>query len=130
MIHLSVDDLKMPDNLKDILSHLSTEIDQETLLLYLQDKLPAEKKHEVEKKLVENDFDNDAMEGLQQIRDKHRIAYTVEMLNRELKKKTERKKQRRLKMQIKDQSWLYIVILIFIILIILSYMIIHRMQQQ
>ena len=120
----------MPDNLKDILSHLSTEIDQETLLLYLQDKLPAEKKHEVEKKLVENDFDNDAMEGLQQIRDKHRIAYTVEMLNRELKKKTERKKQRRLKMQIKDQSWLYIVILIFIILIILSYMIIHRMQQQ
>jgi len=120
----------MADNLKDILSHLSTEIDQETLLLYLQDKLPAEKKHEVEKKLVENEFDNDAVEGLQQIPDKHRIAYTVEMLNRDLKKKTERKKQRRLKLQIKDQSWLYIVIFIFIILIILSYMVIHRMQQQ
>ena len=119
----------MAENLKDILSHLSTEIDQETLLLYLQDKLPADKKHEVEKKLVENEFANDAVEGLQQIRDKQRIAYTVEMLNRDLKKKTERKKQRRLKLQIKDQSWLYAVIFIFIILIILSYMIIRRMQQ-
>ena len=120
----------MPDKLKNILSHLTTEIDQETLLLYLQGKLPAEKKHEVEKTLVENDFANDALEGLQQIRDKQRIAYTVEMLNRELKKKTERKKQRRLKLQLKDQSWLYVVIFIFIILIILSYMIIQRMTQQ
>ena len=120
----------MPDNLKNILSHLTTEIDQETLLLYLQGKLPAEKKHEVEKTLVENDFANDALEGLQQIRDKQRIAYTVDMLNRELKKKTERKKQRRLKLQLKDQSWLYVIIFIFIILIILSYMIIQRMMQQ
>ena len=120
----------MADNLKDILSHLSTEIDQETLLLYLQDKLPAEKKHEVEKKLVENEFANEAVEGLQQMRDKHRISYTVEMLNRDLRKKTERKKQRHLKLQIKDQSWLYIVIFIFLILVVLTYVIIHRMQQQ
>ena len=42
----------MTDNLKDILSHLSTDIDQETLLLYLQDKLSEEKKHEVEKTLL------------------------------------------------------------------------------
>ena len=43
----------MSDNLKDILSHLSPEIDQETLLLYLQNKLSVEKKHEVERKLLE-----------------------------------------------------------------------------
>lgn len=119
----------MSDNLKNILSHLTTEIDQETLLLYLQDKLPAEKKHEVEKTLAENEFANDALEGLQQIRDKKQIAYMVEMLNRDLKKKTEKKRQRRQKLQLKDQSWLYIVIFIFIILIILSYMIIQRMMQ-
>ena len=39
----------------------------------------------------------------------------VEMLNRDLKKKAEKKKQRREKMKLKDQSWLYIAILIFII---------------
>ena len=120
----------MPDNLKDILSHLTTEIDQETLLLYLQDKLPAEKKHEVEKRLSENDFANDAMEGLQQFGDKKQVAYMVEMLNRDLKKKVEKKIERREKLKLKDQSWIYIIIFIFILLIVLSYMIIQRMLQE
>ena len=120
----------MPDNLKEILSHLTTEIDQETLLLYLQDKLPAEKKHEVEKSLSANEFANDAMEGLQQFGDKKQVAYMVEMLNRDLKKKVEKKIERREKLKLKDQSWLYIIIFIFILLIVLSYMIIQRMLQE
>jgi len=116
----------MPDNLKDILSHLSTDIDQETLLLYLQGKLSDEKKHEVEKKLVDNEFANDAMEGLQEIKDKQRIAFMVEMLNRDLKKKTQRKRQRRQKMKLPDQPWLYISIVIIMLLIIISYIVIHK----
>ena len=117
----------MEEKFKDILSHLSTEVDQETLLLYLQDKLSEEKKHEVEKKLMENEFANDAMEGLQQFKDKQQVSYMVEMLNRDLKKKTARKKKMREKMRIKDQPWLYISILILILLIVLSYIVIHRM---
>jgi asparagine synthetase B (glutamine-hydrolysing) len=116
----------MPDNLKDILSHLSTDIDQETLLHYLQGKLSDEKKHEVEKKLLDNEFANDAMEGLQEIKDKQRIAFMVEMLNRDLKKKTQRKKQRRQKMKLPDQPWLYISIVIIMLLIIISYIVIHK----
>src|SRR5436190_23689901 len=119
----------MADNLKDILSHLSTDIDQETLLLYLQDKLSEEKKHEVEKKLMENEFANDAMEGLQEFKDKQQVSYMIEMLNRELRKKLQKKKQRREKMRIKDQPWLYIAILILILLIIISYVVIHRFLQ-
>ena len=117
----------MQGNFKDILSHLSTEIDQETLLLYLQGKLSDEKKHEVEKKLMENEFADEAMEGLQEIKDKEQIQYIVEMLNRDLKKKTEKKKLRREKMKIKDQPWLYVSILILIILIVISYVVIHRL---
>ena len=116
----------MSQNYKDILSHLSTEVDQETLLLYLQGKLSEEKKHEVEKKLLQNEFDDDALEGLQEIKDKEQISYIVEMLNRDLKKKTEKKKKMREKMKIKDQPWLYIAILILMLLIILSYVIIRR----
>jgi hypothetical protein len=119
----------MADNLKDILSHLSTDIDQETLLLYLQDKLSEEKKHEVEKKLLENEFASDALEGLREFRDKQRVAYLVDALNRDLKKKTEKKKLRRQKMQLKDQSWLYISIAIIIILIIISYILVHKSMQ-
>lgn len=117
----------MPENLKDILSHLSTGIDQETLLLYLQDKLSEEKKHEVEKKLLENDFADDAMDGLKEFRDKEQLTYMVEMLNRDLKKKTQKKIQRREKMKLKDQPWLYIAILILILLIVISYIIIRKL---
>jgi hypothetical protein len=117
----------MRENLKDILSNLTTDIDQETLLLYLQGKLSDDKKHEVEKKLVENDFDSDAIEGLQEFRDKQQIAYTVEMLNRDLKKRVEKKKQRRKNLELKDQSWLYITVFIIIILVVISYIIIRRL---
>ena len=113
----------MQGNLKDILSNLSTDIDQETLLLYLQDKLPDDKKHELEKRLMENEFAGDALEGLREIKDKQQISYMVEMLNRDLKKKTEKKRKRREKMQIKDQSWLYISAIIIILLILISYMV-------
>jgi hypothetical protein len=118
----------MPENYKDILSHLSTDIDQETLLLYLQDKLTAEKRHDVEKQLLENDFAGEALEGLKEIKDKQQIAYMVEMLNRDLKNKLKKKKLRREKMRIKAQPWLYISILIFILLIVLAYVVIRRMQ--
>lgn len=117
----------MPENYKDILSNLSTEVDQETLLLYLQGKLSEEKKHEVEKQLLQNEFDEEAMEGLQEIKDKQQIQYMVEMLNRDLKKKTAKKKQRREKMKIKDQPWLYISILILILLIVLCYIVITKL---
>ena len=83
----------MPGNLKDILSHLSTDIDKETLLLYLQGKLPDDKKHELEKQLIDNEFAGDAVEGLQTIRDQQQISFMVDMLNRDLKKKTEKKKK-------------------------------------
>ena len=116
----------MPGNLKDILSHLSNDIDQETLLLYLQDKLSEEKKHEVEQKLLDNDFANDAMEGLQEFKDKQKIAFLVETLNRDLKKKTERKRKRREKMKLEDQPWLYLSIIIIILLIVISYIVIHK----
>ena len=117
----------MPANYKDILSHLSTEVNQETLLLYLQGKLSGEKKHEVEKQLMQNDFDEDALDGLQEFKDKEQLQYMVEMLNRDLKKKTEQKKKRREKMKLKDQPWLYFSILILILLIVISYLVIRRM---
>lgn len=118
----------MPEKFKDILSNLSTQVDQETLLLYLQGKLSEEKKHEVEKQLMQNEFDNEAMEGLEEIKDKQQIQYMVEMLNRDLKKKTEKKKKFREKLKMKDQPWLYISILIFILLMVLCYMVIRKMS--
>ena len=117
----------MSDNYKDILSNLSKDVDQETLLLYLEGKLSEEKKHEVEKQLLQSDFEDDAVEGLQEFKDKEQLQYMVEMLNRDLKKRTEKKKKRREKMRIPDQPWIYISILILLLLIVLSYVVVTRL---
>ncbi|MGC4038855.1 MAG: hypothetical protein QM764_23055 [Chitinophagaceae bacterium] len=117
----------MSDSLKDILTNLSPDVDQETLMLYLQDKLSPEKKHEVEKKLLENEFTEDAVEGLQQFQDEKQIGSLVEQLNRDLRKKLEKKKQRRDKLRLKEQPWLSISVLIILLLVIIGYMIVHRM---
>lgn len=120
----------MSDNLKDILSHLSTEVDQETLLKYLEGRLSDEQKHEIEKKMLGSEFNDDAMEGLQQIKNKKDISSLVEQLNRDLHKRLDKKKKRREKLRFKGQPWLYIAIVIILLLIVLSYVVIHRMLQQ
>jgi len=117
-------------NLKDILSHLSPEIDQETLLLYLQDKLSVEKRHEVEKKLLENEFADDAAEGLQQFRNKEKLTLLVDQLNHELKARLHKKKKRMEKIHLKEQPWLYLAIIIIILLIIISYFVIQRLLEK
>ena len=118
----------MDENLKDILSNLNTDVNQDALMAYLQGKLSAREKHELEKQLLDNDFAEDALEGLQAVKDETRLRGIVDGLNRDLQKKTARRKAMRDKLRIKDQPWLYITILIFLLLIVLSFLIIHRMQ--
>ena len=119
----------MSENLKDILSHLSTEVDQETLLLYLQGKLTPEKQHELEKQLLDNEFAADALEGLQQFEDRKQIAAYAEQLNIELKKKTSRKKSYRKKRSVQAEPWLIITLAIILLLLIITYFIIYRQLQ-
>jgi phosphatidate phosphatase PAH1 len=117
----------MSENYKDILSNLSTEVDQELLLQYLQGKLTDEQRHDMEKQLANTEFEADALEGLEEFKDKEQLQYMVEMLNRDLKKKTEKKKKRREKMRIKDQPWLWVSILILFLLVALCYILIRKL---
>lgn len=115
----------MKDNLKDILSNLSTDIDQEALLLYLQGKLSAEQQHEVEKQMMENDFAFDAMEGLQNIKDQQNLQLLVGQLNRDLKKKTEKKNAYKEKLRMKQDPWILIAVLLILALAVAGYFIIQ-----
>ena len=120
----------MSDKLKDILSNLNPDIDQETLLLYLQGKLSAEKQHELELQMMDSDFESDALEGLQEMKDKQRITGIVDGLNYNLKKKTEKRKSRSERLKLKNDPSIWIAIAIFLLLIVISYFIIHRLLQQ
>lgn len=120
----------MSDNLKDILSNLSADIDQETLLLYLNGQLSEEKRHEVEKKLLENEFAGDALEGLQQYKNSEKLNSVVDQLNHDLKKKLHKKKEKKKeKIHLKEHPWIYLAVFIVIILIVISYFVIHKLLQ-
>lgn len=119
----------MSENYKDILTNLSTDIDQETLLLYLQGKLNTEQKLEVEKHLIDNEFSDDALEGLKLL-DDQKISLMVDQINYDLKRKLKKKKRFSDKLIMKDQPWIYISLLIFLLLIVISYFAILRMMNQ
>jgi hypothetical protein len=117
----------MKENLKDILSNLHSEVDQETLLKYLQGHLTADEQHEVEKNLLDDAFEAEAVEGLQTIPDKSHISTLVDQLNRDLKKKTSRRKKWRLKREAKLESWLLLAIILILLLVIIGFIVIYRM---
>ena len=120
----------MSENLKDILSHLNPDIDQETLLLYLQGKLSAEQQHELEKQMMDEDFESDALEGLENFKDKARLTELVGQLNSDLRKKTEKKKKRRNKLELKIEPWLLFTVIVVLLLIVISFFILHRYLQR
>jgi anti-sigma factor RsiW len=119
----------MNESLKDILSNLNTEVDQETLLKYLQGKLSAEEQHEVEKSLLNDPFEAEAVEGLQNIQDKEQIQKLVAQLNRDLKKKTVRKKRTLFTHDAKVEPWLLMTVVFILLLVIIAFLVIYRMKR-
>ena len=119
----------MSGDLKDILSNLNPEIDQELLMQYLQGKLSASQQHEVEKEMLKDEFDADALEGLTGLKDKKQINLLVEQLNQELRRKTNKKKKHKLK-ELNVPPWIIISLIIILVLIIISYVIIFMYMKQ
>ena len=116
----------MSDNLKDILSNLNKDIEQEKLLDYLNKNLSAAEAHDIEKQMADDEFMNDAVEGLENFKNKKDVSLLVQQLNSELKKQTEKKKAKKEKRKLKDQPWLYITIVTLLILIIVAYLVIKK----
>lgn len=118
----------MTQNLKDILSNLNSEVDQETLLKYLQGKLTAEEQHELEKAMLDDDFEADALDGLQDFSNTAKIASLVEELDKGLKKKTAKKKKWPHRRDAKPEPWLLIAVVAILVIAVISYIIIRKMR--
>lgn len=116
----------MSDDLKDILSNLNKDIEQEKLLDYLNKKLSAAEAHEVEKQMADDEFMNDAVEGLENFKNKKDLSLIVDHLNRDLKKQTAKKNRKKEKRKLRDQPWLYITIVTLLLLIIISFVLIKK----
>lgn len=120
----------MKENLKDILSHLKSEVDQETLLAYLQGKLSAAQQHEVEKNLIDGEFDAEALEGLQTFGDTKKLASLVDGLNADLKKKTAKTKQARNLRNVAVPSWLWLAVVLILVIAVIGFIVIKKAKGQ
>jgi hypothetical protein len=116
----------MSDDLKNILSNNNKNIDTRQLMDYLNDQLSEANKHEVEKNMANDNFTNDAIEGLQEFNSAKDIPLFVEQLNKDLQKKTAKNKRRKEKRQWKDQPYTYIAVVIILLLLLTSYFILKK----
>ena len=116
----------MSDDLKNILNNSNKDIDNQKLMDYLSKQLSKQDTHDLEKMMAEDDFINDAVEGLEQFDSVKKLPLSVEQLNRDLQKQISKKKARREKRKLKDQPWVYFAIILLLILTIACYVIIKK----
>lgn len=120
----------MADELKDILNNSNDNIDSQKLMDYLGKKLPAQESHELEKQMADDDFMNDAVEGLEQMGSTQKLGISVNELNRELQKQISKNKNRKNRRKFKEQPWTYIAVILLLLLAIISYMVIKKYTQK
>lgn len=116
----------MSDELLNILSNSNKDIDNQKLMDYLSDKLSAQDKHLFEEEMLDSDFMNDAVEGLENFKKQADINEYAIQLNKNLKKKLEAKKVRKNKRRIKDLPWFYYAIILILILVIAGFLILKK----
>lgn len=118
----------MTEPLKNILSSLNKDIEQDKLLEYLNNNLSHSEQHSIEQSMNEDVFLNDAMEGLQEFDRKQDLTQLVKQLNTDLKKQLEQKKKRKREKKIPDQSWYYYAVVVILVLCVIAYFVIRNMK--
>ena len=102
---------------------------EDELIQYLQENLSPEEMHEIEMQMADSAFVNDAIEGLQAFQDKENIAKITQELNKELIKKTSKKKKRKGLKSYQQQDWIQLIAIIIILLCLLSYFMVQLFEK-
>ena len=107
---------------KEILSDKDELLSDEDLLKYLQNNISEEEKYVIERKLT-GVFESDAIDGLQQIKDKKRLQTHIKQLHRELPQLLQ-KKHRLEKKKLNDMKWIIPTIIFLLFLCIITFVLI------
>lgn len=111
-------------DLTDILSGKEEQLNEEELLRYINKDISDDERHAIEKKMLNASFENDAVDGLQEIESKPKLDQYVAQLNKNLQQQLSSKKQKRLKRKI-DLSWILLSVIVILLLCTLGYLVIH-----
>lgn len=109
----------MKNNLKDILANSNKDVDNQQLMDYLSKQIAEADLHALEIKMAEDDFTNDAVEGLQEIKKTKNLPLYVEQINKDFQKSLHKTRQRKEKRSIKNQGYTYFAVLLIILLLII-----------
>ena len=118
----------MNKDLLNILTNSNKDIDNQQLMDYLAGKLSEAERNELEIRMAENDFMNDAMEGLEEIKDKKDIRLFVDQMNRDLQKKLQVKKAKKKRRKMFEQRWVFAGIVLILALAIATWLLILKYQ--
>lgn len=122
----------MSNDLNDILKNAGQEpdsnkgIDNQQLVDYLTNNLSQPEQHEMEKIMNDDPFVNDAVEGLQQVKEHKNITAYVEQLNNDLHKQIARNKKRKEKRKLKDSPYSYLIALILLLLLVVCFIVVKK----
>ncbi len=114
----------MSDELKDILGNSNKDIDNQQLMDYLSRQLSKQDTHDLEKLMANDEFVNDAVEGLQQFNRKKDLNTYVQQLNDDLKKQLEKKKARKNKRKLENYPWIHFAVVLLLLLFIIAFVVI------
>ena len=116
----------MNPNLLNILSNSNKDIDNQKLMDYLSGKLPENEKNEVEQWMAENEFTEEALEGLQQFKQPRDLQAYVDKLHSDLNRQLQQKKTRREKRRIKETPWVLLAVFVVLLLVIMAYLVLKQ----
>jgi hypothetical protein len=116
----------MKPDLLTILSNSNKDIDHEKLVEYLNGGLSNTERNELEQLMAGSELMDDAMEGLEQVKDKKDIQEHIRQINEDLKKLVEKKKGRRQKRRIKEYPWIYLTLILVLFLCVVGYFLIRQ----
>jgi hypothetical protein len=105
--------------------HNNDEPIEELLMKYLQGNLTEEERFKVESTMADSSFVNDAMEGLQDLKDNQKIRQSVDELNRQLQTHLDKKKRRKISRKLPSMDWIIVYVIIVILICLLGYSVIH-----
>lgn len=121
------------DELKKILLNKKSSTPKSTeedLLRYLDKTLDKDERFALEEQLLEDGFEKDAIEGLQELANTGIAKNYTNELNARLDQLTHINKRKRKLRDIPSQQWVLIAVVVILILCILGYYVLHLLNQR
>lgn len=101
---------------------------QEDILNYLNNNMGNAQQHDFERASSEDEFMNDAMEGLESLKaGKTDLSLIAHQLNADFKKQLDKKNKRKAKRKYVEQPWIYFAVVLIILLLVAAFIVVQKL---